>query len=259
VTASAGAGAIGITAGNDCSWTANSDSGWLTLTGSVSGRGNGTVTFSVPSNSGAERSGTVSVAGQRASVTQAAAGAPAPGPGPAPNPSCTYTISPTSQDVSALGGNGSTSVTTQSGCQWSASSGASWISIASGASGTGNGLVGFAVAANLGGARTGTITVAGRAFTVNQAAAVPAPTCTYNVSPTNVKMGRGGDTKSVKVDTTAGCSWTASSNTSWITITSGSSGTGDGNVSVTASSNTTGAKRTGSLTVAGRTITVEQD
>ena len=47
----------------------------------------------------------------------------------------------------------------------------------SGASGSGNGSVAFTVAANAGGARTGTITVAGQTFTVTQAAAVVS--CTY--------------------------------------------------------------------------------
>ena len=74
VSASGGSGAVAITAGSDCSWTATSDSGWLNVTGSTSGRGNGTVSFSVPANSGAERTGTVNAGGQRAAVTQAAAG-----------------------------------------------------------------------------------------------------------------------------------------------------------------------------------------
>ena len=258
ISANGGTGSVSIAAGSECSWSANSDSGWLTLTGSASGRGNATVSFSVPANGTTERTGTITVAGQRATVTQAAQGAPAPGPGPGPSPSpgCTYTIAPTSQNVSALGGTGSTAVTTQSGCQWSASSNASWISVTSGASGTGNGSVAFSVAVNLGGARTGTITAAGRSFTVNQAAALP-QTCAYSVSPGNLKMGKNGDSKSVKVTTSSGCAWTASSNASWISVDPGG-GTGTGNVTVSVPKNN-GGKRTGSVTVAGQTVTVEQD
>lgn len=59
------------------------------------------------------------------------------------------------------------SVSTES-CTWTAITNDPWISITSEASGAGNGLVGFSVAANIGAARTGTITVAGQAFTVNQ-------------------------------------------------------------------------------------------
>ena len=255
VGAGAGSGSINISAGSECSWTANSDSGWLTLADSVSGRGNGTVSFGVPANSGAERTATVTIGGQRAIVTQTAAGAPGPGP----TPGCTYTITPASQDVSAVGGSGSFSVTTQSGCQWSASSTASWLSVSSGASGTGNGSVGFSVAINAGGARSGTITVAGRAFTVNQAAALNLPTCTYSVSPGDVKIGKDGGNKTIKVSTASGCTWTASSNTSWITITAGASGSGNGNVSISIAKNTSTIKRTGTITVAGQTVTVEQD
>jgi hypothetical protein len=258
-----GTGSVSITAGSDCSWTANSESGWLTLTGSVSGRGNGSVSFNVSANSGAERTGSVIVADQRGMVTQAGpstpapAPSPAPGPGPPPNPTCTFTIAPTSQNVVALGGTGSVAITTQSGCQWSASSNASWISVTSGASGTGNGSMGFSVAVNLGGARSGTIGVAGRSFTVNQGAVVtPPPTCTYSV-PDNVKAGKGGGGESVDVKTAAGCSWTSSSNSSWITITSGS-GSGNGKASFTVAKND-GKKRTGSITVAGQSVSVQQD
>jgi hypothetical protein len=255
VSAGGGDGSVSITAGSDCSWSASSDAGWLTLTGSVSGRGNGTVSFTVPNNSGAERTGSVVVAGQRGLVTQSAQGGPAPGPGPGPTPGCSYTIAPASQDVAALGSAGTIAVTTQSGCQWTAASNASWITLTSGASGAGNGSVAFAVAVNLGGARSGTITAAGRSFTVNQAAT----SCSYTISPTNVQVGKDGGNKSIKVTTASGCPWTASSNTSWITITSGASGSGNGNVSFSVPKTTDTNKRNGTLTVAGQTVAVEQD
>jgi hypothetical protein len=256
IDASGGTGSVTITADSDCSWSASSDAGWLTLTGSVSGRGNGAVSFNVPANSGSERTGSVVVQGQRGVVTQSAQSSPSPGPGPSPG--CTYTIAPTGQDVTALGGAGTIAVTTQSGCQWTASSSASWVTVTSGASGAGNGSVAFTVAVNTGGARSATITVAGRVFTVNQAA-VLSPTCTYAVSPTNIKVGKDGGNKSIKVTTTNGCAWTASSNTSWITVTAGAGGSGTGNVSISVSKNIDRNKRTGTLTVAGQTVTVEQD
>ena len=96
----------------------------------------------------------------------------------------------------------------------------------SGASGTGNGAVAFIVLPNLGGARTGTITIAGQTFTVTQAALV----CTYSINPTSVTMPDTRATSTVAVSAGAGCAWTASSNDGWITITSGASGNGDGTV-----------------------------
>jgi hypothetical protein len=54
------------------------------------------------------------------------------------------------------------------------------------------------------------------------------------------------------------CTWTAQSHASWITIVSGASGSGDGFVRISAPANPTTAVRTGTLTVAGLTVRVEQ-
>jgi Zn-dependent metalloprotease len=84
---------------------------------------------------------------------------------------CTYSISPTSTTVQPTGGTGSVAVTASSGtCGWTATSNApSWITINSGASGTGNGTVSYTVAAYTGKTnRTGTLTIAGKTFTVTQ-------------------------------------------------------------------------------------------
>jgi PKD repeat protein len=62
-------------------------------------------------------------------------------------------------------------VTTGAGCQWTAESQASWIQIASGSSGNGPGSVSYTVDENTGSARTGTMSIAGWEFRVNQAAA----------------------------------------------------------------------------------------
>jgi hypothetical protein len=45
---------------------------------------------------------------------------------------------------------------------------------------------------------------------------------------------------------------------SWITVTSGGSGTGNGTVNYTVASNNTTSALTGTLTVAGNTITVTE-
>jgi len=95
---------------------------------------------------------------------------------------CSYTASPASQSVTASGGSVSVSVTTQPGCAWTAASNASWISITSGGSGSGNGTVNYAVTAHAGStARTGTLSIAGQTVTVTQATPAPAP-------PTNIRI-----------------------------------------------------------------------
>jgi hypothetical protein len=166
---------------------------------------------------------------------------------------CSYTISPTSASVAASGGSGTVSVSTASGCTWTAASNAGWITITSGGSGRGNASVGYSVAANTGSARTGTLTVAGKSFTIAQAG-----TCSYAISPTSASVAAAGGTGSVTVTAGTGCSWTAASNASWITITAGTSGTGNGTVSYSVAGNTSTSSRTGTLTVAGNTFTVTQ-
>jgi hypothetical protein len=81
---------------------------------------------------------------------------------------CSYSISPASASLNTSGGSGNVTVTTQSGCAWSASSGASWITITSGSNGTGSGTVAYMVASNSGAARSVVSTIAGKLFTFNQ-------------------------------------------------------------------------------------------
>jgi hypothetical protein len=85
--------------------------------------------------------------------------------------SCSYTIFPTSASFSSTGGAASVAVTAPAACGWTAASNAGFITVNSGSGGSGNGTVGYSVQANTGIQRTGTITIAGRTFTVSQAAA----------------------------------------------------------------------------------------
>ncbi|MFY9557501.1 MAG: BACON domain-containing carbohydrate-binding protein, partial [Blastocatellia bacterium] len=85
--------------------------------------------------------------------------------------SCSYTVTPGQQNFGAKNGTGSIAVTAGAACSWSATSNAAWITITSGASGTGNGTVSYSVQMNNDHSRTGTITVAGQTVNVMQAAA----------------------------------------------------------------------------------------
>jgi hypothetical protein len=82
---------------------------------------------------------------------------------------CTFSLSGTGQSFSAAGGTGNVSVNTASGCAWSATSSESWLTVVSGGSGTGTGVVGYQVAANTTGqARSASLSIRGETFTVNQ-------------------------------------------------------------------------------------------
>ena len=146
-----------------------------------------------------------------------------------------------------------TDVTTAPACAWTAVSNAPWLTVTNGASGTGNGGVDFAIAANPGPARTGTLTVATRTVTVAQDSG-----CTYNLSATSYAAPGAGGPAAVTVSAAAGCTWTAVSQVPWVTITSGAAGSGDGAVQFVVDPNTTGAARSGTLTVAGQAFTVSQ-
>jgi hypothetical protein len=105
----------------------------------------------------------------------------------------TFGLNPTAQNFSAAGSNGIVNVTsTGSSCDWTATSNASWLTVTSGASGTGNGTVGFNVAANTGAQRTGTVSIARQTFTVTQdGTAPPATTFQFSQSSHNVNEGAG--------------------------------------------------------------------
>lgn len=234
---------ITVTVASGCAWTASSAVPWITLLSGNTGSGNGVVTFTAAVNTGPERVGTLSVAGQTFSLTQSAS-------------SCAFAISPSSAAVSGAGATGqAVAVTTTAACTWSATSNAPWITIASGASGTGTGSVTFNVSANTGAQRSGTLTVAGQTFTVTQDVAP----CLYTLNPTSAAPSAGGGAGApVSVSTSAGCTWTATSNDPWLTVNAGSSGTGNGSVTYFVGIHTSLQARTGSLTIAGQTFTVNQ-
>lgn len=83
--------------------------------------------------------------------------------------------------------------------------------------------------------------------------------CSYSISPTSQTFSSSGGTGSVNVTTQSSCSWTAVSSATWITITSGSNGTGNGTVNYKVSVNKTKNPRTGTMTIAGQTFTVNQN
>jgi Glucose / Sorbosone dehydrogenase/Putative binding domain, N-terminal len=106
---------------------------------------------------------------------------------------------------------------------------------------------------------------AGELYVVNLGGTVSriasSPSCTYAISPTSQSVGAAGGTGTVAVTAGAGCAWTAVSNVSnpsWIQVTSGSSGSGNGSVTYSVAANTSGSPRTGTMTIAGKTFTVNQ-
>jgi hypothetical protein len=176
----------------------------------------------------------------------------------ATNPCSSFSISPTSQNFTASGGSGAVSVTADAGCVWTAVSNAQWIAISSGASGAASGAVNFTVQQNTStSSRSGTMTIGGQTFTVNQTGAAPPPECSYSISPTNRTFKARGGTGSIAVTAGQGCAWQATTTAGWITITE-ASGTGSGAVSYSVARNSTGRTRRGTMTIAGQIFNVKQ-
>ncbi|MEK6301611.1 MAG: FG-GAP-like repeat-containing protein [Acidobacteriota bacterium] len=164
-------------------------------------------------------------------------------------------ISPTSQSFTQSGGADTVNVTSPSSCTWTAVSNDAWITVTTGASGSGNGIVNYSVAVNNSlDSRTGTMTIAGQTFTVNQAAVV----CAYSILPIERAHVSEAGSDTVSVSAPGVCSWTAASNDSWLSINSGANGAGDGIVGYSYEANESAGSRIGTLTIAGQTFTVTQ-
>ena len=252
--AAGGSGTMSVTAPAACGWIVTVSQPWITVS-PASGSGTTTVNFAVAPNAGGFRSGTLTIGGTTFTLNQAGVSAAAPAP-PA-SPTCTLTLQPVSTSTSAAGGTGVVSITTAAGCGWTAASGAPWLTITTTPGGSGSGSFGYTVAANTSTtARIGSITAGSATFTVNQAG-TSGTTCTVTINPTRQSVAATATIASTAVSVASGCAWTATSNATWLTITSGLSGTGNGSVALNVAANT-GPARTGTLTIGGLTFTVDQ-
>lgn len=239
VPATATTASVNVTTSTGCAWTTSNSNNWITITSGASGSGNGTVNLSIAANTGAARTGNVTIAGKTFAVSQAA--------------NCTINLASSGASVASTGGTGSVSVTAGTNCPWMATAAGNqtWLTIIGGATGIGNGSVSYAATSNAGATRSAIITVAGKNFTVTQ------PGCGFALSENSFQFFGWSFSRSVEVKARAECAWRALSNVNWMSVTAGANGAGDGTVTFLVSSNP-GATRTGTLTIAGLTYTVTQ-
>ena len=224
----------------NCSWTPTTTSTWLTVT-SGSGTGEGTVAYVAAANTTpTARVGSISVGNQTFTVNQ----------GPA---NCTVALNPASAAIAVGGGSGSFSFSTA--CTWTALTQASWITLTSAASGMSDGMVSFAVTPNTtNGSRSGTISLLNQSFTVTQA-----QSCALTLSPQNASFQGAGGTGSIAVTaSTNTCDRSAVSDSAWVTITAGQTGTGTGTVTYTVASNPGSTVRTATISAGGQPMFITQ-
>lgn len=175
----------------------------------------------------------------------------------APSPVCTLTASASAADFGPEGGTGSVTVGAPAGCSWTATAGASWITL-TGASGSGPGTVTYTLSANMGtDARSAPLTVAGQTLTVRQQGRTPI-SCTYTLSQEQQDFGPDSGSGSFTVSTANECAWSAASDSSWVSITAGAQGTGNGTIEYRVSANTLIPGRDARITVADRSFKVRQ-
>ncbi|MGD0499685.1 MAG: putative Ig domain-containing protein, partial [Bryobacteraceae bacterium] len=86
---------------------------------------------------------------------------------------------------------------------------------------------------------------------------VSAPGCASSLNYSGQAFSAAGGSGTVNVTAPSGCQWTASSQLSWVAITAGASGSGNGAVAFQVAANS-GAARSGAIAIAGFPFTVEQ-
>lgn len=248
----AGTGRVSVTTTAGCAWTAVSANGWLAVTSGANGSGSGDVVYSVTANAATSaRSGRMTIAGKDVTITQ---------DGRAAVP-CTYELSPATTDFTKDGGSGTFTVATADGCAWTARSDAGWIVIAGDGAGSGPKTVSYSVARNNDtSSRSGTIALGERRLTVRQSG--DAGACQYSVAPALFNPCMPAGTAIATIATSASCPWTATSNVSWLRVSS-ESGAGTASISLAYTENYD-APREGVVMVrwptptAGQNIRVQQ-
>ena len=175
-----------------------------------------------------------------------------------PSPVCSYTIAPSNRSFGSDGGTADVTVTTAANCSWTTTGVPDWISVTAGATGNGPGTVAYSVAANAAAtARNATLTIGGQAHAVAQDARLPAA-CSYTISPESAAYSKDAATGTLAISAPASCNWSAVSNSSWLTVTTGAQGSGPGTISYGVARNLETAERSGTIVVAGRTFIVRQ-
>ena len=233
---------IDVSVASIVQWSISESLDWLTVNGSTSRTGPGTVTLQASANDTVyPRSGTVTIAGKTFAVSQKARG---------------VEVEYENKVFATDGGDGAFYVHPDGNVSWSAvASDSSWIIIFGDTSGTGYGTVQYILApyVGTGTARTGWITVGDKKVYITQRA------YDLNISPNGTWVAGNNGAGEFSVSANISDVWTAIVTEPWITIVSGyDSGTGSGTVRFIYTENTTGKTRSGKILVNGEVYTLQQ-
>lgn len=217
IPATGGTFSFNVNTQAECYWKAFSVDSYVTT--SSSGRGPGTVTYTVSQNgSGSIRTGGVTISTAPLitqyypfTITQ-------------PSVACNYSLNPSSVNIPPTQTTGSFQIIAPAGCPWTVSSNSAFVTAND--SGTGTATISYNAMHNNGAPRVMTISIGSLTFTINQAGL----NCVFTVTPTQMNVGSRESIKIAKVDVQPGCVWSVTRNMTWIELLNTSGGTGPGTI-----------------------------
>jgi hypothetical protein len=239
VPAGGGPVSVSVQAGPACAWTIANSAAWVSVATALSNSGPGTAAFTIAPNTGPARSATVTIANRPFAINQASG--------------CQFQLSPTAWTFATAGGPGTVGVSTAAGCDWTAGSDADWLTITSSRTGSGPGTVQVNVTANGGPQRTANVQIADQRFVATQLTG-----CIYSIEPKGWGFSAAGGADWVWVTATPGCYWVATSQASWVSITTGAAGYASAITYYVVAPNY-GPPRQGTIIIAGLAFTVVQE
>jgi hypothetical protein len=247
VSGDGGAVNFTVTAAPGCRFEAANLPAWLTFSGAnpqqMPETGSASVAFTAAANqTGAARNASFLLGNETVTVTQATS----------PNCPSAPTVSPAISTIGRSGGSGTLSVSAGAACPWNVAAMPSFVTTTGATSGTGNSSIAYSVPANpdtTARSGSGQIVALGLSatfsFTQDGVACPTAPA--ISMSRTSYPVDGGAATGTVTAAPT--CNWTVAV-PAWASVTSGSSGTGNGSFAIKVAANT-GAARSASGMVSG--------
>ncbi len=172
---------------------------------------------------------------------------------PASLPACAYSLDRNS--ISIGPDNENFFVRLTANCTWKVLSQTSWIYAAGNLPTNGSATISLTAQQNQTGVlRTGSIIIGGQTITVTQ----DPDTCTVNANSSSSQFNSNGGVQSIFVTAGSSCGWSAESDSSWINVTTGASGTGNGKVTYSVDPFANGSYRSGGISIAGQYISISQ-
>jgi hypothetical protein len=168
---------------------------------------------------------------------------------------CSFTASPLSVTLPAVGGSATINMTATPGCPWTARTDHPFMSVVSGASGTGSGAINVTMQPNTWPSRQGSVITTGPFVVLFNQAQSP---CVTSATPVPATVPATGGLVTLTIVAPPGCNWSLDSEIPFVQYPQGRAGTGSRTVEIQVLPNGTGATRINVLQVDQVTATITQ-